>query len=83
LWAVKKQVLLYVTVTAGTETFSFKQKVATTAECAYGRFCFRILEYANLILTEDFLGRRDITSIRAGNRIFDTATRLLAGEFFV
>jgi hypothetical protein len=38
---------------------------------------------ATLILTEDFVGRRDITSIRAGNQVFDTVNRLLAAEFLV
>ena len=74
---VKKQVLLYMMATADAETFSFDQQVATTAGCAYGRCCVRILEYAALILTEDFVGRKDITSIRAGNIVFDTATRLI------
>lgn len=83
LVAVKKQVLLYMTATAGAETFSFNQQVATAGGCEYGRCCVRILEYATHILTEGFVGRRDITSIRAGNRVFDMASRLLAGELLV
>jgi hypothetical protein len=55
------------TTTAGAETFSFERQVTAAAGCAYGRCCVRILENANLLLTQDFLGRRDIISIRAGN----------------
>ena len=81
LVAVKKQVLLYVPGTAGAEIFSFDQQVVAAAGCAHGRWCcVRIPEDATLILTQDFLGRREITSIRTGNRVFDTVTRLLAAD---
>jgi len=83
LLAVQKQVLLCVTATIGAETFSFDRQVTAAAGCAYGKCCVRILGNATLISTQDFLGRRDITWILAGNNVFDTVTRLLVGDFVV
>ena len=83
LVVVKKQILLYLTAKVGAESFSFNLRVATAEGCANGRCSIRILEYATFILTEDFVGRREITSIRAGNRVFGMVNRLLAGEVVV
>lgn len=83
LVVVKTQVLVCMTTKVGAASFSFNQQVATASGCAYGRYSVRILEYATLTLTEHFVGRREITSIRAGNRVFGKATWLLAREFVV
>ena len=62
---------------------AFNQQVGAAAGCANGWCCVRILEDATIIFTEEFVGRRDITTVRAGNRvIYDGRTESNEQHFF-